>query len=102
MRSYIAITATVLLAFNVQAAPRHLSPGDQTPRVYRASEGSALSLPSQAAPAAQVSEFLRAKGQSVATVDSLVERAQPHHGAPASPTSACRSRSKACGCTTLT
>ena len=63
------------LALAAQAAGNPLAPDERPTRTARAQNGQALSLPSTAAPAAIVSEYLRRSGHDDATVGSLkVER----------------------------
>ena len=71
IRPILLSLMTALFALSAQAQSKPISPADQEARTVGASNGHALTLPSQAAPAAIVSEYLRASGHSAATVNSL-------------------------------
>ena len=64
------------LSLAVHAAGNPVRPNDLATRVSHAQAGRALTLPTQAAPAAVVSEYLRRKGHSDSTVRSLKLKSQ--------------------------
>jgi hypothetical protein len=69
------VVLCVLVALCGAAASAQEQPSDLTAQaalVFRASPGQGLTPPSQAAPAAVVSNFLQARGRSQALLDSLV------------------------------